>query len=231
MDHKINLRNLIIRAALLITVSLLLFTGCRIAGRTPDIELVGQSWPQEGTDGINEVTQVIQETTRPGTAPSFPLETIVCEVKGHVALPGVYDLTSENRVADLIVRAGGVLPSGSLDFVNQARKLADGEVIVVPGKGTTKEEYDAMAVSGSPDLPVTMPGASSQGSTQALVNINTATEAELDTIPGVGPATARNIIAYRTSVGFFTVIEDLKKVDRIGEKTFEKLRSFITVDP
>ena len=230
MDHKINLRNLIIRA-LLITVSLLLFTGCRIAGRTPEIELVGQSWPQEGADGINEITQAVQEATRPGTAPSIPAEAIVCEVKGHVALPGVYDLTSENRVADLIVRAGGVLPSGSLDFVNQARKLADGEVVVVPMKGTTKEEYDAMTVSGFPDLPVTMPGVSSQGTTQALVNINTATEAELDTIPGVGPATARNIIAYRTSVGFFTVIEDLKKVDRIGEKTFEKLKSFITVDP
>lgn len=228
-----------ILCSVLFLMTLISSAGCRFAGSPPEITLVGATELQEPSKVIQEAGQVAipPEETAPGpgdTAVPLRAELIVCEIKGHVALPGVYDLALDSRVADLIVRSGGVLPTGSLDFVNQARKLSDGEVVVIPGRDVTREEYDAMAVPGPPPGGASWPAASSAGaghSAEGLININTATETELDTIPGVGPATARNIIAYRTEQGPFTVIEDLKKVDRIGEKTFEKLKSYITVNP
>lgn len=141
----------------------------------------------------------------------------------------MYDLAEGSRVSDLIGRSGGVLNTGSLELVNQARKLQDGEVLIIPPRGTTKEAYDAMAISN----PDPEPGSSGVGGTAGagskLVNINTANESELETIPGIGPVTARNIIDYRTINGPYATIEDLKKVDRIGDKTFEKLKPYITV--
>lgn len=216
---------------IILGIGLLPAGGCRIAGSPSEISLVGEPAFQ----GRLPEPSALPAKTLPGLDDpdqdtSLRAELIVCEIKGHVAVPGVYDLALDSRVADLIVRSGGVLPSGSLDFVNQARKLSDGEVVVIPGRDVSREEYDAMAVPGPPESEVP----SSDGSADAsngLININTATEAELDTIPGVGPATAKNIINYRTEQGPFTVIEDLKKVDRIGEKTFERLKSYVTVNP
>lgn len=224
-----RIQKLLVVASLL--AGLLSVGGCRMAGSPPEINLGGEATIQVQNNSVP--SQPI--TTAPGSvgeAQEDPLraELIVCEIKGHVVVPGVYDLAVDSRVADLIVRSGGVLPSGSLDFVNQARKLTDGEVIVIPEKDISREEYEAMAVPGPPASQVISSGGSSE-TAGGLININTATEAELDTIPGVGPATAKNIIAYRTDNGPYTIIEDLKKVDRIGEKTFEKLKSYITVNP
>lgn len=132
---------------------------------------------------------------------------------------------------DLVIRAGGIVASGSLDLVNQARKLEDGEVVIVPGLEVTKEEYEAMIV-GSPALITTGKESFSKPDKQEmLIDINTADRGLLETIPGIGPVMAQNIIDYRTANGLFNSPEDLKKVDRIGDKTFEKLKAYITVSP
>lgn len=211
-----------------------LFTSCRLSGSVEEITVIG------------EVTGKNTETTKNEGIPKDPAQTsieppgqhtsdpprpifMICEIKGHIEKPGVYDLAEGSRVSDLILRSGGVLQTGSLEFVNQARKLHDGEVVIVPAKGVTKEDYDKMAIPDSGDFANQPNSPQSTMTDTKLVNINTASQAELDTIPGVGPATALNIITYRTQVGPFGSIEDLKKVDRIGDKTFEKLKQFITV--
>lgn len=211
-----------------------LCTGCRLSGEVQEITVLGEVTssltkptpaseikPIDPLEGSTSKLQSSNATDRP----TF----IICEIKGHIEKPGVYDLADGARVSDLIQRSGGVLATGSLELVNQARKLQDGEVVIIPALGTTKQQYDAMAVSNPEPAPV-LPGKDSSGPAESkLVNINTANEAELDTIPGVGPATAKNIIDYRTNTGPFATIEDLKKVDRIGDKTFEKLKQYITV--
>lgn len=218
----------------LIMAASVLCTGCRLSGEVEEITVLGEVTSSLGkptsAPGLELTDQSNAANPKEGASTGMERATfIICEIKGHIGKPGVYDLADGSRVSDLIIRSGGVLATGSLELVNQARKLQDGEVVIIPAKGVTKEQYDEMAVS-NPDPPQTAPGKQSTGNTgTALVNINTANEAELDTIPGVGPATAKNIIDYRTNIGPFAAIEDLKKVDRIGDKTFEKLKQYITV--
>ena len=218
---------------LMMTVSVF-FTSCRLSGDVEEIKVLGEVTSSQGKPTTGTGLQLSDPSTaaNPKEGASNAIERasfIICEIKGHIGKPGVYDVADGSRVSDLIIRSGGVLATGSLELVNQARKLQDGEVVIIPAKGVTKEQYDEMAVS-NPDPPTSSPGKQGSGKTETtLVNINTANEAELDTIPGVGPATAKNIIDYRTNTGPFAAIEDLKKVDRIGDKTFEKLKQYITV--
>lgn len=218
---------------LAVLLFLLLLSGCRLSGEVAEIKVLGE---QTKSTGIVMTTSA--GTTSGGTAGADPAGTdsggratfIICEIKGHIKNPGVYDLAEGSRVSELILRSGGVLDSGSLEWVNQARKLKDGEVVVIPARGVSREEYQAMAV-GNPD-PGPVPGTvQTNGGGPRLVNINTATETELQTVPGIGPVTAKNIVDYRTFTGPFGTLEDLKKVDRIGEKTFEKLKAYLTVGP
>lgn len=219
---------------IVLLIMVILLTGCRLSGGVEEITVIGEVTGQMPkttmTEGmVNDPSQSNGEIPGKATNTKPRATFIICEIKGHIERPGVYDLAEGSRVSDLVQRSGGILATGSLELVNQARKLHDGEVLIIPAKGLTKEEYAAMAISDSgPFQP--QPGLSEPGPIEpTLVNINTANEAELDTIPGVGPATAKNIIDHRTQIGPFGTIEDLKKVDRIGDKTFEKLKQYITV--
>lgn len=138
---------------------------------------------------------------------------VVVYVSGAVVKPGVYELSSEDRVNDAIRMAGGFTEDADRFAVNLARAVVDGEQISVPVIG---------AVSA----------ASTQGSASAtvsLVNINTASAEELDALEGIGESTAQKIIADREANGPFTTIEDLMRVSGIGEKKFEALKDRITV--
>lgn len=216
--------------ALLITAGIL--SGCRLSGGADEIRIADPAVPAStSVKSVPEGEISLQPDSSPGakaTSGKVPRASfIVCEIKGHIQLPGVYDMAEGSRVGDLIGRSGGILETGSLEWVNQARKLSDGEVIIIPSKGITKEQYQALAIA-SPTPPA-IENTGSSGEKGPLVNINTANETELDSIPGIGPATAKNIIDYRRGNGPFSRIEDLKKVDRIGDKTFEKLKVYITV--
>jgi competence protein ComEA len=141
-----------------------------------------------------------------------PVEIIV-DVAGWVRRPGVYEFASGDRVIDAVNRAGGARNGADLTSLNLAAPLADGTQIVVPRPGAT----------------VPAGGGSTGAGSTALININTASETELETLPDVGPVTAAAIIDYRTQNGPFTAVDDLIDVSGIGPATLEQIRPFVTV--
>lgn len=145
------------------------------------------------------------------------IPTVLVDVKGQVKFPGVYELTAEDRVIDAIRLAGGYTDVAETTMINHAQRLQDEMVIYIPQKG---EDMDIVSIGVS----ITT-GTSSSNS--GKININKADEIQLQTLPGVGPAKAQAIIAYRSEVGKFQTIEELKKVSGIGEKSFERLKDLI----
>ncbi|WP_440620532.1 competence protein ComEA [Bacillus subtilis] len=145
-------------------------------------------------------------------------ETIVIDIKGAVQHPGVYEMRTGDRVSQAIEKAGGTSEQGDEAQVNLAEILQDGTVVYIPKKG----EETAVQQGGGASV-------QSDGGKGALVNINTATLEELQGISGVGPSKAEAIIAYREENGRFQTVEDITKVSGIGEKSFEKIKSSISV--
>lgn len=144
---------------------------------------------------------------------------IVVDVKGAVRHPGVYSMQDGDRLIDAINAAGGYLPNADSRMLNHAMKLADEFVVYVPIIGE-----EVLDISFTPLSGVSAP------QDDGKVNINTADEKELMTIPGVGPSKAAAIVQYRTDHGDFKSPESLMEVSGIGQKTFEKLESQITVN-
>lgn len=143
---------------------------------------------------------------------------IMVDVKGAVMHPGVYELIEKSRVIDAIDRAGGSEPEADLSKVNLAAFLKDGQVVYIPRNGEEKSAWENEGI-----------GTSDSGSSNAQININTATLEELTKLPGIGPSKAQAIISYREEHGSFKDIKDLTKVSGIGQKTFEKLLPLVTI--
>ncbi|WP_050008308.1 helix-hairpin-helix domain-containing protein [Butyrivibrio sp. WCE2006] len=162
--------------------------------------------------------------------------TVMVHVCGAVLCEGVYELPTGSRVVDAIKAAGGFSEDADSDFINQALVLEDGIKIKVP---TTEESASIAETDGSQKRAdigeqVGIIGAPSDSSSasekdEGKVNINSATEDELCSIPGIGPSRAKSIIAYREENGRFGTIEDIKKVTGIKDKFFSKIKDHITV--
>ena len=148
-----------------------------------------------------------------------PQSNILVDVKGAVKVPGVYSLMLGDRVIDAITMAGGYTVEANSTYINHAQKVVDEMVIYVPKVGEDISIEQLTTVS-SP--------ATSQASS-GKVNLNAATESDLTTLPGIGPAKAKAIIEYREQNGRFKSVDDLKNVSGIGEKTFEKLKQYIEI--
>ena len=165
-----------------------------------------------------------QLNSAPAPQAEEAVETVTFHISGEVRNPDVYSLPKGSRIIDAINAAGGSTDQASVDMLESAAsKITDGQKIYVPN------------VSDDIDKIKYMNNNSSSGSKSALpdnfiVNINTADEEELAMLPGIGLATAEIILEYRRENGSFTMIEDIKNVPRIGEKTFEGIRDKITVD-
>jgi competence protein ComEA len=147
-------------------------------------------------------------------------------VSGAVSVPDVYPLPPGSLVKDAIVMAGGFTADANRDILNQALSLRDGDHIHVPSLAETAETPPP--VSNETPVEIVIPDRS-VGIGVLLININTATLAELETLPGIGPTLGQNIIDYRETNGPFVTIEDLMKVSGIGEAKFEAVRELITV--
>jgi competence protein ComEA len=149
---------------------------------------------------------------------------IAVHVVGAVPRPGLYDFEEGARVQDAIDAAGGLLAEAEGDAVNLAAPLQDGEQLYIPYVAGHEPSSSLGAVL--PDEP-----GASQAELDAsdLTNINTATLAELDALPGVGPTAAQSILDYREDFGPFESIEELLDVSGIGPSTFEAIQELITV--
>ena len=145
---------------------------------------------------------------------------VIVDVKGAVNMPGVYEAEADDRVIDMINKAGGLKESADEAKINFAIRVEDEMVIYVPeiGEETEVEQENGMT---------TAMGGTDQK--DGKVNINTADDTELQTLTGIGPAKAAAIIDYREKNGPFKEIDDLKLISGIGEKSFEKLKEQIKV--
>lgn len=171
---------------------------------------------EEG-DSSEELTanpvQQSEESTA-GQQAETPAAEIYVDISGEVKNPGVYLVEEGTRLFQVIEQAGGLTEDASVEQINQAETVIDGQKILIPAKG--EEQFLESTET---------PGKNAQG----LININTADSTVLQELPGVGPVTAEKIIAYRTEHGSFKSPEDIKEVSGIGDATFEKLKDKITV--
>lgn len=177
-------------------------------------------WPRGDAAPSSATMPVIS-----GSAPAGPLGQtsapatdgqVVVDVAGLVRRPGVFELPAGSRVIDALKAAGGSRGRGDTSSLNLAQVLTDGQQVLVLKK------VEQLAAPGG--AATTVPGSGS-----GLVNINTATLGQLDTLPGVGPVLAQAIIDWRTQNGSFTAVEQLTEVSGIGDVTFAELQPLVTV--
>lgn len=184
------------------------------ATTVPDAVAGATSGPVASVGG----TTVVAPTTAIGGA-------VVVHVAGAVHVPGLVTLSAGGRVADAVAAAGGLRPDADSDRLNLAAPVADGARVYVPIIGRPDPAPPQVV---TPADPSTTP---SEPSPTSPVDLNTATEGELDALPGVGPSTAAAILAYRTEHGRFASVDELQEVRGIGPAKFEALEALVTVSP
>ncbi|MBB6445958.1 helix-hairpin-helix domain-containing protein [Bacillus benzoevorans] len=179
-------------------------------------EPADSGWEEDAAEPLKE--EQGQETA---AAPVEP-EMIMVDVKGAVVNPGVYEAKPGDRVIDIIHLAGGLLENADKNQINFAMKVTDEMVLYLPqlGEQTIENNSETPAIGAAAAL-----GSSDEGK----VNLNTASEEELQTITGIGPSKAAAIIEYRETNGHFQEVEQLMEISGIGEKTFEKLKEEVSV--
>lgn len=158
--------------------------------------------------GSHAGAPVAPPLVRPSAKPVRP-RLVVVDVVGEVRKPGLLHLPAGTRIADAVAAAGGMTPKADDAVVNLAAPLADGEQVVVPARGAG------------------VPGAGSGAAATAPVDLNSATAEQLDGLPGVGPATAAKIIAFRLEHGPFHSVEELDAVPGIGPARIEQLKGLV----
>ena len=171
----------------------------------------GSPWDDAGAGGATPAPG-------PGTGPASG--PVFVHVLGQVVTPGLYEVPAGSRLVDVVAAAGGFTAEADQGGVNLARTVADGEQVRVPAVGEAPPApVTGGAVAGGP--------ASGGGAAGGVVHLGTATAAELETLPGVGPATSAAILTWRDENGGFRTVDDLLEVPGIGEKTLEALRPLV----
>lgn len=162
-----------------------------------------------------------EQTEETSTEESGELSQLTVDVKGAVAKPGLYTLEADARVNDAVEAAGGLTSRADPKSINLAQKLSDEAVVYVASKDENISVVASTTASSAMSL---------EEKSTSLVNLNTATEADLQTISGIGAKRATDIIAYREANGGFKSVDDLNNVSGIGDKTMESIRPYVTVD-
>ena len=152
-----------------------------------------------------------------------PTVAVHVHVAGAVARPGVYVLGDDARIIDAVSAAGGLTADADPEGVNLADRIGDGQQLHVPRLGVVPPP------SPTP-MPQPLEAVAAVATGGALVNINTASQAELESLSGIGPVLAQRIIAYRDESGPFEAIEDIMRVPGIAEGYFARIRDYITVE-
>ncbi|WP_369799915.1 helix-hairpin-helix domain-containing protein [Micromonospora sp. HK10] len=189
------------------------------------VVLVAAVWAWRSRPQTEPVRPVAATAEPAQPAPAPPSATnapLVVAVAGKVRRPGLVRLPAGARVGDAIEAAGGALPGVDVALLNPARKVTDGELILV---GVTAPPVPA----GAPGAAGTAPGAGAAAAPGGPVNLNTATLAQLDALPGVGPVLAQRNLDHRERHGGFRSVSDLRQVDGIGDARYEQLKDLVTV--
>lgn len=175
--------------------------------------------PQDPQDPAGSEGSTAGEADHPDAEPGDRGEVTV-HVAGAVVSPGVVTLPAGSRIADAIAAVGGLLDDADPARVNLARPLVDGEQVLVLREG----EEPPPTAAGGPSA-----GGEAAGSPAGPIDLNTATVAQLQTLPGIGPTLAQRIVSHREQHGPFRAPGDLRDVSGIGEKRFQDLAGLITV--
>lgn len=156
-------------------------------------------------------------------SPTNTPEPILVQISGKVVSPGIYSLQQDARLQDLIDLAGGLAADADKNRVNGAALLRDGDYFYIPGVDETIPETAANSpVNLNVDL---------DSEYDYPLDLNTATQEALESLPGIGPTKAEDIIAYRDLHGRFASVDELTNVSGIGEVTVESLREYLYVEP
>lgn len=192
--------------------------------------VVRDSPPPVASANLPAVQMVSSAGATPGP-PAPPDGPVVVSVVGLVHKPGLVTLSAGDRIADALDAAGGAVDGADLVGLNLARRVVDGEQIIV-GLASPPGSPSPMgsSVSSATSTGATSPAASAAaGAPAAPVDLNTATTEDLDALPGVGPVTAAAIIAWRDANGRFGSVDQLSEVDGIGPARLDKLRALVDV--
>lgn len=178
-------------------------------------------------ENLENISQdiIINNQTENTTEENNNQEKIVIHITGAICNEGIYELEENSRIADAVKMAGGLKEDADLKQINLAYVLEDGMKINIPSKNENINED-----SNNTESYITKENLNSSNNTKiSKVNINNATQTELETLPGIGPSTALKIINYRKEKGKFNKIEDIKNVNGIGENKFNKIKEFIKI--
>lgn len=170
---------------------------------------------------IEQTSSSSDQTEEVSTEASEDPSQLVVDVKGAVEKPGLYTLEVGSRVNDAVEAAGGLTSQADPKSINLAQKLSDEAVVYVASKDENISVVASTTISSA---------MSQEEKNTSLVNLNTATEADLQTISGIGAKRATDIIAYREANGGFKSVDDLNNVSGIGDKTMESIRPYVTVE-
>lgn len=178
-----------------------------VFGKSPEEELLWEVVDSSSTNELEGSTSVVEGMT------------ILVDIKGEIKKPGVYEVSSDSRLNELILLAGGFTMAAEERQLNLAEKLSDQQMIYVPNKDEVNFSVEQIQSNEEKQTP----------SSTNLININTADLNELQQLTGIGPSKAQAIISYREENGLFQRLEDLLQVTGFGEKTFEKLKNMIKI--
>lgn len=178
-----------------------------------------------GVIAIFAIVRAIDERTAPPIVIDNALVQpgVVVDLRGEVVNPGVYELQAGSRLDDAVVAAGGLTDDADLTQLNLAARLQDGSIVTVPSVAKLTEVGSGNDVDSG--------GTTSGRQPSSLVNLNTANEQELESLPGVGEVTAGRIIEYREANGPFHSVDDLVHIQGISMKTINGLRDLVTTGP
>ncbi len=176
-------------------------------------------------ENLENISQdiIINNQTENTTEENNNQEKIVIHITGAICNEGIYELEENSRIVDAVKIAGGLKEEADLKQINLAYVLEDGMKINIPSKNESRNE----ASNNTENYTTKENLNSSNNAKTSKVNINSATQTELETLPGIGPSTALKIINYRKEKGKFNKIEDIKNVNGIGESKFNKIKEFI----
>ena len=185
-------------------------------------EYMTEIFEEESNDNM-EYTETLEEDTTIINEDSIDRNKIIVEIKGEVEKTDVYQLEEGSIIKDLIDMAGGVTEEADLSRINRAEELLNHELIII---GNINDETESSVVQNNSTY---SSNGNNSDKVSTLININTADLEQLKEITGIGNIKAQSIIDYREANGGFKSLEELKNVDGIGDKTFEKIKEQITL--